>query len=123
MLQGLGIAALGVIAYVVQLSWMHRLTTPWYLPLSGTLAVAFVVASLVQARTVWRVAALVLVVLIAAAGWLWVLGLPLPKYDGTAKAGDPFPKFETVRYDGTPFTQDDLKGDKDTVMVFFRGRW
>ena len=25
--------------------------------------------------------------------------------------------------DGTHFTQNDLKGDKDTVLVFFRGRW
>ena len=50
---GLAIGALGVLGYVLQLS-MQRLSTPWYLPISATLGVLLLVASLRQARTVWR---------------------------------------------------------------------
>jgi hypothetical protein len=28
-----------------------------------------------------------------------------------------------MRADGSPFTQRDLEGDQNNVMVFFRGRW
>ena len=28
-----------------------------------------------------------------------------------------------TRADGTPFTSRDLEGDRDNVLVFFRGRW
>jgi len=119
---GLGLAALGVIGYAVQLA-AHRLTTPWYLPLSATLAAACLAAALWQARSAWRVLALLLVVLLAGAEWAFLLSSRLPAYTGPVAAGQPFPAFATVRADGTPFTQRDLEGDRDSVLVFFRGRW
>ena len=47
----------------------------------------------------------------------------LPAYAGPLEIGQPYPAFQTQRADGTPFTQADLRGDKGTVLVFFRGRW
>src|SRR5436853_4991782 len=78
---GLVVTLLGVVGYVVQLL-THRLTTPWYMPAAATVGVALVAISLCQAPTVWRVLALALVVLLAAATWRALLGHPLPPYTG-----------------------------------------
>lgn len=101
----------------------HHLKSPWYLPYATTLGVAFVAMSLWQVRTVWRVLALLLVLVVAAGAWMLILGTRLPPYTGPVAVGRPFPAFQTARADGTPFTESDLKGDKNSVMVFFRGRW
>ena len=93
------------------------------MPLLATLGVLCLVASLCYARTIWRVLALLLVVLVAGAQWMFVVGGPLPAYTGPVAAGQAFPAFDTKLADGKPFTQHDLEGDQDTVMVFFRGRW
>jgi hypothetical protein len=119
---GLGLAVLGIAAYAVQLS-VHRLSSPWYVPCAATVGAVFVALSLWRARTVWRVLALVLVALVAGAGWAFLLGARLPAYTGPVAAGQPFPAFATIRADGTPFTRSDLEGEQDTVLVFFRGRW
>jgi hypothetical protein len=119
---GLGVAALGVIGCVVQFS-MRDLKEPKYLPISGTLAVALLLVSLWQKRTVWRVLALLLVLLLAGAEWAVLLSSRLPPYTGPVAVGQSFPAFTTMRADGKPFTQDDLEGEQDTVLVFFRGRW
>jgi hypothetical protein len=119
---GFGLTALGIGAYVVQIA-ADRLKIPWYLPISAMLGVVCVAFALWQARSVWRVLALVLLILVAGAEWAFLLGTRLPAYTGTQVAeGKPFPAFTTAKSDGTPFTQRDLEGD-DTVMVFFRGRW
>jgi hypothetical protein len=118
---GLLVPLLAVAGYVVQV-WMRRLWAPWYLPGATTLGVLLVVVALWQARSVWRVLTLVLVVLLAGAAWAFLLVPRLPAYAGPVKEKDPFPAFATVRYDGTPVTQRDL-GDEKSVLVFFRGRW
>jgi hypothetical protein len=120
---GLGLAVLGVIAYVVQVVAIHQLTRPWYLPAAATLGLILVGIALWQRRNVWRVLALLVGLLLAGAAWFVVLGAPLPAYAGPVAEGKPFPKFATVRADGTPFTERDLQGDQDNVLVFFRGRW
>jgi hypothetical protein len=123
LLLGVALAVLGVVGYVVQLRVQH-LTTPWYMPCAATLGVACVAASLVRRRSIWRVLALVLMVLVAGAEWaLLLVALRLPPYTGPVAAGRPFPAFTTARADGTPFTQYDLQGGPDSVLVFFRGRW
>ena len=119
---GLGLPVLGLVGYAVQIA-NQRLTAPWYLPLLASLGVVFLVLALWQARTVWRVLALLLVLLLAGAGWAFLLALRLPAYTGPVAAGQPFPAFTTTRADGTPFTQRDLEGDQDNMLVFFRGRW
>src|SRR6185437_10670879 len=105
---GLLLAVLGVIAYVVQIA-MHNLLTPWYVPISATLGVVYLVLSLWQTRTVWRVLALLLLVLLAGAEWAFLLAVRLPAYTGPVAVGQPFPSFATTRADGTPFTRNDLQ--------------
>ncbi len=119
---GLAIAVLGLIGYWAQIA-AQRLFAPWYLPATATLGVVLLVAALWQARSFWRVLALVLVVLIAGAEWTFVLGTRLPRYEGPVEVGKPFPEFATVRADGSAFTQRDLEGEQNSVLVFFRGRW
>jgi hypothetical protein len=120
---GLVVPFLGVIAFFVQVFSMERLTMPWYMPIAAVLGVLLVLASLSLARSVWRVLALVLVVLIAGAEGWFLLEMRLPKYEGPVAEGQPFPEFKTLRADGTDFTQANLEGDKHNVLVTFRGRW
>jgi peroxiredoxin len=47
----------------------------------------------------------------------------LPPYTGPIAVRRPFPAFDARLADGTPFTQDDLAGNRHAVLVFFRGRW
>jgi hypothetical protein len=119
---GLGLTLLGLAAYFVQIS-MQRLTTPWYVPGLALLGLVCVVASLWQRRTIWRFLGLILVVLLGAAEVASLLAARLPAYTGPVEQGKPFPTFSTQRADGTPFTQRDLAGSQNNVLVFFRGRW
>jgi len=122
LLSGLGLAVLGVVAYMVQFS-LQRLMAPWYMPTLASLGVVLVIVSLLERRTVWRVLALLSVVLLAGTEWAFLYAVRLPPYMGPIAVGQPFPAFETKRADGTTFTQRDLAGDRNNVLVFFRGRW
>jgi hypothetical protein len=122
MLLGLGLAALGIAAYVFQL-WLQRLSVPWYMPAMALLGAALVAASLREKRTAWRVLALVVALLLGGFELLALNSMRLPRYTGPVAVGKPFPAFEAKLADGSPFTQASLPGDRDTVMVFFRGRW
>ncbi|HVS34783.1 MAG TPA: hypothetical protein VMS17_04320 [Gemmataceae bacterium] len=113
---------LGVAAYAGQI-WLRNLTAPWYVPAAATLGVVVIVVALWRSRTVWRIVALVLVTLLAAGEWFILLGMLLPPYAGPAAEGKLFPAFASARADGAPFTQADLAGEQNTVLVFFRGRW
>jgi hypothetical protein len=119
---GLGLPALGVIGYIVQLA-AQRLYAPWYLPGAATLGVVLIAVALWQRRTVWRILALALVGLVAVAAWGLLLTQRLPSYTGPVTVGKLFPAFTAKRADGTSFTQRDLQGDQDNVLVCFRGRW
>ncbi|HEX5272801.1 MAG TPA: hypothetical protein VFW33_20025 [Gemmataceae bacterium] len=120
---GLLAAVAGVPLYMLQLR-AANLMTPWYAPALASLGAALVLLSLRRRPTVWRCAALLLAGLIAGGEW-WFLAsyVRLPAATGRVAAGRQLPEFAARRADGTPFTPDDLKGDKETVLVFFRGRW
>jgi hypothetical protein len=122
LLLGVAIAFFGVVAYAVQFS-MQRLTMPWYMPIAATLGVVLVIASLSQALSVWRVLGLLVVAGLAGFEWWMLLGMRLPEYNGPVAQGQAFPAFKTARADGSEFTERDLEGDKNNVLVFFRGRW
>jgi hypothetical protein len=120
---GILAAILGIVAYMVQMNAAH-LTTPWYVPALATIGTLYIVLSLRRRFSVWRLLALLLVGALAAFEWWFILSVSaLPAYNGPVKVGQPFPEFTAARADGQPFTQDSLKGDQDTVMVFFRGHW
>jgi hypothetical protein len=122
LLAGLGLAALGIVAFAAQLS-LHRLKVPWYMPASALLGAALVAATLARRRTIPRVLALGAVVLLAGLEVAALNAMRLPPYPGPVAVGRPFPAFEAKRADGTPFTQGDLAGDPQNVLVSFRGRW
>src|SRR5580693_7981422 len=78
---GLVLAALGVIGYAAQL-WANRLAAPWYMPILGTLGLVCLASALWQARSVWRVLALLLVLLLCGAEWAFLLKTRQPDYTG-----------------------------------------
>jgi hypothetical protein len=119
---GLALPFLGIAGYVAQV-YLQRLTTPWYMPSLSTLGVVLVIMALCEARSVWRVLALLLVLLLAGAEWTILLTAKLPAYTGPIALGKAFPAFATTRADGAPFTERDFEGDQNNVLVFFRGRW
>jgi hypothetical protein len=96
---------------------------PWYMPILASLGVVLVAASLWERRTIWRVLALLAVVLLAGAEWAFMVAMRQPPYTGPVATGQPFPAFETSRADGTPFSNLDLTGEESKVIVFLRGRW
>ena len=102
---------------------LQRLMAPWYMPALAILGVILVAMSLVARRTIWRVLALVAVVLVAGLEVAFLYAVRLPSYTGPIAVGRPFPAFETTRADGSPFAERDLAGDRKNVLVFFRGRW
>jgi len=99
------------------------LITPWYAPVLGSLGVALIILALMRSRSIWRWTAVVIFTLLVAFQWWALLAMRTPAYTGPVKDGEPFPAFATTLADGSAFTQDHLKGDQNTIMVFFRGRW
>ena len=99
------------------------LVTPWYAPLLGTLGLALIILALMRSRSIWRWTVVVIFTLLVGFQWFALLAMRLPDYTGPVKDGQPFPAFATTLANGSTFTQDDLIGDRNTVMVFFRGHW
>ena len=51
-------------------------------------------------------------------------GLGLPGVDtGRVAVGDVAPDFSLMTYAGTVTTLSDFRGDKNVVLVFYRGHW
>ncbi len=122
LLSGLCLAVLGMAAYAVQLL-LARLMVPWYMPAMTLLGVVLIAMSVRKARTLSRVLALLASVVLAGLQLAFLSAVRLPPYTGPIAAGRPFPAFEARRADGTVFTERDLTGDQNHVLVFFRGRW
>ncbi len=119
---GLGCLLLGPVLYVVQLR-AGRFDTPWYMPALATLGTGLVLIALWRRRSAWRVLSLGLVALLAGGEWWFIEHSRLPAYTGPLAGGKPFPEFRASRADGSAFTRADFEGERDTVLVFFRGRW
>lgn len=120
---GLILGFLGPALYLAQLK-AGRLVVPWYLPVLGTVGALLVLASLGRRRSVGRILLFALFGFLAFGEWFFLLSLSkLPNYSGPVAVGKPFPAFATTWADGTPFTEANLPGDRDTIMVFYRGHW
>jgi hypothetical protein len=120
---GIALVLLGPILYMAQLQ-AKILKAPWYVPALATAGVALILLSLGRRVTVSRIAALALCGLLAGAEWYFLLALSkLPTYAGPVSAGVSFPAFSTSLADGSAFNQDSLRGEQNTALVFFRGRW
>jgi hypothetical protein len=99
------------------------LVTPWYAPILGTLGVAMIIVALTRSRSIWRWIAVVIFMAFVGFQWWALLAMRTPAYTGPVKVGGPFPEFATTFANGSTFTQKDLIGDQNTVMVFYRGHW
>jgi hypothetical protein len=121
---------LGLLAVVawVPLGFLQMLAgillPSWLGPALASVGTALVVLSLWRRLTAWRILALLVAGVITAGQWWLVLSYArLPSDTGRVVAQHEMPEFTAYRADRTPFTQNDLKGDKETVLVSFRGRW
>lgn len=119
---GILIGFLAPAALMVQVG-LERFFTPFYLPITGSVAAILIVIALTRRVTIVRAIVLVLLVGLAGLEWFFLAMTSVPPYSGPLAEGAPFPRFAAKRADGAPFTEADLKGDKATVMVFIRGRW
>ncbi|MGI8981300.1 MAG: hypothetical protein ACR2FY_18900 [Pirellulaceae bacterium] len=120
---GILAAVAGPVIYTLQIQY-KSLFAPWYVPILATLGVLLIAWSLAQCRTFWRWGAAGMATLLAGLIWLMMLvGFAMPTYNGPATVGQVFPSFETNLAGGGSFQQADLRGDKDTILLFFRGRW
>ena len=86
---GILLALAGPAGYAALIA-AHRLPMPWFLPISATLGAILIAASLWQARRVGRIVALVVVLLLAGAEWMFVFATRLPAYTGPIAIGQPF---------------------------------
>jgi hypothetical protein len=123
LLLGALVAVAGPVLGIVLMFVAKILITPWYMPLLGTLGVALIFLALMRSRSIWRWTALVIFTLFVGFQWWALLAMRTPAYTGPVKDGQHFPAFATALADGSTFTQADLQGDQNTVMVFFRGHW
>jgi len=123
LLLGVLVALAGPVLNIVLVFAAKILITNWYGPLLGTLGLALIVLALTRSRSFWRWTAAVIFTLLVGFQWWALFAMGLPAYTGPVKDGQTFPAFATTLADGSAFTQDDLKGDQNTVMVFFRGHW
>jgi hypothetical protein len=120
---GIGLLFLGPILYMVQI-WARLLRVPWYAPALATIGAALLLVAVLRRPTVWRILALALGVLLVVGQWHFLLSKSkLPDYNGPVVLGTAFPAFTTTLADGSTFDQDGLRGEQNTAMVFFRGRW
>jgi hypothetical protein len=120
---GIALVLVGPILWMIQIQ-AKLFWTPWYAPALATAGVGLVLLSVLLRPTIWRIAALVLCCLPAAGQWYFLLSVAkVPAYTGPVSPGAPFPAFNTTLADGTRFDQDSLKGEQNTVLVFFRGHW
>jgi hypothetical protein len=121
---GILLVLVGPILWMVQVFVKHLFWTPWYAPALATAGVVLVLFAVIRRPNVWRILALVVCCVPAAAYWYFLLSMAkVPAYDGPVATGKPFPAFQTTLADGSNFDQDKLKGEENTVMVFFRGHW
>jgi hypothetical protein len=117
----LAAAAIGLMFLQIRLK---ILIVPWYLPGLTTIGALLVIWSLTRRVGIVRI--VVLVLLVALAGFEWfAIGVAsrLPKYTGPAQAGKKLPSFYTTLADGSALTNSNLRDGKQRVMTFFRGRW
>ena len=123
LLTGILATIAGLALYALQMQ-AGKLTTPWYVPVLASLGTGLILLSLLRRFTAWRILALLLIGAAAAGEWWFILSIARQPTDThRIIEGKQLPDFSGLRADGTPFTRDSLKGDQNTVLVFFRGHW
>jgi len=121
---GVGLSLLGLVLYLVQILLLKLLVTPWYLAFVFTGAALLALISVRQRPTWTRGIALLILALLSAGEWYFLLSMSrLPEYQGAVQVERTIPDFTTTLADGSRFTEKDLQKGVPTVLVFYRGRW
>src|SRR5262249_51872262 len=121
---GVGLFLLGLVLFFVQAFAFKHLVTPWYMPILFTLGALLALVSVRQRRTWTRIIALVVLTLLCAGEWYFILSMSrLPEYTGPVQVDKKIPEFTTTFADGSSFTEKDLQNGTPTVLVFYRGHW
>jgi hypothetical protein len=121
---GVGLFLLGLVLYFVQAFQFKHLVTPWYMPILFTLGALLALVSVRQRPTWTRVIALLVVTLLCAGEWYFILSISrLPEYKGPVQVDKKIPEFTTTFADGSSFSEKDLQKGTPTVLVFYRGHW
>jgi hypothetical protein len=94
------------------------------MPILFTLGVLLALVSVRQRPTWTSVIAFLLLALLSAGEWYFILSMSrLPEYKGPVQVDKKIPAFTTTFADGRPFTEKDLQKSNPTVLVFYRGHW
>ena len=121
---GVGLCLLSLVFYFVQAFQFKHLMTPWYLPIMFTLGLLLALVSVRQRPTWTRIIALLVLGLLCAGEWYFILWMSrLPEYNGPVQVDKKIPAFTTTLADGSSFTEKDLQKGTPTVLVFYRGHW
>jgi hypothetical protein len=121
---GVGLFVLGFVIYFVQTFQFKHLVTPWYMPVLFTLGVLLALVSVLQRPTWTRIIAVVVLALLSAGEWYFILSMSrLPEYAGPVQVDKKIPEFTSTFADGTSFTQNDVQQGTPAVLVFYRGHW
>jgi hypothetical protein len=119
---GVGLFLIGFVLYFLQTSLLKHLVTPWYVPILFTLGVLLALVSVRQRPTRTRVVTSVVLALLCAGEWYFILSVSrLPEYKGPVQVDKKIPEFTTTFADGSSFTEKDLQKGTPTVLVFNRG--
>jgi hypothetical protein len=121
---GIGLGVLAIVLGIAHYAFKLIDLAPWQVPIVTTLGALLLLVSLSQRRTVTRFLVLVLILALAGFEWFFLLSLSkLPEYEGPGQSGLMMPTFQTARADGRPFSDQDLKDGSPHILTFFRGRW
>jgi hypothetical protein len=121
---GVGLSLFGLVLYFVQTFQFKQLVTPWYMPILFTLGVLLALVSACQRPTWTRVIALLVLALLSAGEWYFILSMSrLPDYKGPVQVDKKIPEFTTTFANGSSFSEKDLQKGTPTVLVFYRGHW
>src|SRR6516164_268923 len=105
---GVGLFLLGFVLYFVQAFQFKHLVTPWYMPILFTMGVLLALVSVRQRPTWTRAIALLVLALLCAAEWYFILAMSrLPEYKGPVQVDNKIPEFTTTFADGSSFTDKD----------------
>lgn len=135
--------------FFAQVFWARALVTPWYVPIGGSIAALVLSLIAWRHRRWWRVGVALFTVALACFEWFFVVaGTRLPDYQGPIASGSALPTFHAVLADqpsgdgsklsatadsagansdagasGTAIDESYFRQGRDTVLVFFQGRW
>lgn len=135
--------------FFAQVFWARALVTPWYVPIGGSIAALVLSLIAWRHRRWWRVGVALFTVALACFEWFFVVaGTRLPDYQGPIAVGGALPAFHAVLADqplgdgsassatagpagassdagasGTAIDESYFRQGRDTVLVFFQGRW